>query len=193
MKKTWRRWSQMCTEAGARARFWQTVKISWDTKNIQVKTTTTHTKSVRRFPRGRRGRRHRRDRGRRFCVYKKQKKQKQKTNYRVLEDGCVNSFLKPSCSHWVPSEVWTRVSEKRRVFASSNVFDKQSRDGRIRVLVSSKSKNPKPTSGHLKVRNLNQPLDTTKIKVKATTTHKKCPEVVLDFFATRVDEAKQEK
>ena len=66
-------------------------------------------------------------------------------------------------------------------------------DPSIRVMVSSKSKNFKPTSGHLKVRNLNQPMDTKKNKVKATTTHKKCPEVVLDFFATRVDEAKQDK
>ena len=74
--------------------------------------------------------------------------------------------------------------------SSSNVFDKQSRDGRIKVLKSSKSKNPKPTSGHLEIRNLNQPLDTK--KVKATSTHRKCPEVVLDVVATRLDEAKQE-
>ena len=63
-------------------------------------------------------------------------------------------------------------------------------DGRISVVVSSKRKNPKPTSGHLEIRNLNQPLDTK--KVKATSTHRKCPEVVFVFFATRLDEAKQE-
>ena len=44
---------------------------------------------------------------------------------RVLETGSINSCLKTSCSHWVPSEVWTRVWEKRRVFSSANVFDKE--------------------------------------------------------------------